>query len=363
MIQKKTIQIPDTKRLLVCSDLHGNLTRFQNLLASIPYTCDDILIIVGDICEKGNNSLGLVRYLMTLAKQREVYITMGNCDTIYDDVCDETYADEEHEEQLRNYLLWRKHSLLNEMSEELHYTLDKTTNMKEWKALIRTHFAEELAFLNSFPLILETQDFYFAHAGLPHTNLATCTPQECLTTPSFLSQNTYVFDKTLIVGHWPVSLYHAHYMKLSPIFDREHHVIAIDGGNVIKKEGQINMLLIQKGKFSYTSMDELPTIIAQDAQQAKRGGKQIIYQDAQVYRIKEEDDCTLCEHVSSHYQCWIPTTYLYEQEGKWFCEDFSDYDLDVQPNDTLKLIIKTKKGCYVKKDSTCGWYYGHYQEI
>lgn len=361
MTHNKFVSLPENRRILVCSDLHGNLKRFQNLLISVQYSFDDILIIVGDICEKGDNSLGLVRFLMELSITHEVYITMGNCDTIYEDVADTIGDSREHDKQLLNYMLWRKHCILNEMSEELHYSIQQRMNMKEWKALIRKQFAKELDFLNQFPMILETEKYYFVHAGLCHTELLRCTPQECLTTPAFLEQNELVFDKTLIVGHWPVSLYHKHYMKLSPLFDHKHHIISIDGGNVIKREGQINMLILKQNDMQYTYMDELPVVIAKDRQLAIHKGFQITYQDAQVRILQDEGDCMLCEHVSSKHQCYIPSCYLYEQDGLWYSYDFSDYDLEVQSRDPLKMILQTTHGCYMKKDGICGWYYGTFE--
>lgn len=49
------------KRLIVMSDLHGKLNLFTTALQQANFTTDDILIIVGDICEKGEHSLELLR--------------------------------------------------------------------------------------------------------------------------------------------------------------------------------------------------------------------------------------------------------------------------------------------------------------
>ncbi len=55
--QVKHISIPETTRILVTSDIHGNLPFLKGLLARAEFTADDVLILVGDILEKGAQSL------------------------------------------------------------------------------------------------------------------------------------------------------------------------------------------------------------------------------------------------------------------------------------------------------------------
>ena len=61
MKQPKTtlvkLDIPKNKRILVTSDVHGNLKYLEKVLEKANFCDDDILIIVGDIVEKGTESL------------------------------------------------------------------------------------------------------------------------------------------------------------------------------------------------------------------------------------------------------------------------------------------------------------------
>ncbi|MDE7223137.1 MAG: metallophosphoesterase, partial [Acetatifactor sp.] len=68
------------QRLLVVSDIHGHLDRFIQLLRRMHYSGDDILVLVGDLIEKGPESLRVVQYVMDLARQHPVYVSMGNVD-------------------------------------------------------------------------------------------------------------------------------------------------------------------------------------------------------------------------------------------------------------------------------------------
>ncbi len=80
---KTTIQRIEAKpgqRLLVVSDIHGHLDRLIQLLRQMDYGGDDLLILVGDLIEKGPESLRVLQYVMDLAQRQPVYVSMGNVD-------------------------------------------------------------------------------------------------------------------------------------------------------------------------------------------------------------------------------------------------------------------------------------------
>ena len=68
------------RRILAVSDIHGNLPFFQHLLEKVSFSPDDILVLVGDMLEKGPDSLGLLHYIVQLCKTHTVYPLCGNCD-------------------------------------------------------------------------------------------------------------------------------------------------------------------------------------------------------------------------------------------------------------------------------------------
>ena len=68
------------RRIVAVSDIHGNLPFFLGLMDQIKLSPSDILILVGDILEKGQNSLDLLRHIMALSKTHTVYPLCGNCD-------------------------------------------------------------------------------------------------------------------------------------------------------------------------------------------------------------------------------------------------------------------------------------------
>ena len=68
------------RRILVTSDIHGHLDYLRKVLEMAAFSEEDLLIIVGDMIEKGNNSLGTVRYIMELCKKGNVIPLIGNVD-------------------------------------------------------------------------------------------------------------------------------------------------------------------------------------------------------------------------------------------------------------------------------------------
>jgi protein phosphatase len=73
----RKLEIPENKRVLVVSDIHGQDTLFGELLGKASYTPDDVLIILGDIIEKGKESLKTLRRIMELYKNGNVLPLIG----------------------------------------------------------------------------------------------------------------------------------------------------------------------------------------------------------------------------------------------------------------------------------------------
>ena len=78
----RPIDLPPGRRVLVISDIHGNLPLLKGVLRKAGFCKDDILIILGDIVERNAGSLDTLRYVMELCRDYTVYPVMGNCDSL-----------------------------------------------------------------------------------------------------------------------------------------------------------------------------------------------------------------------------------------------------------------------------------------
>ena len=55
---------------------------------------------------------------------------------------------------------------------------------------------------------------------------------------------------------------------------------------------------------------------------------------------------------------YILTSYLRRDGDRLWCEDSTDYRLPVEPGDRLSLVVRTSRGCLMKKNGVTGWYFG-----
>ena len=79
-VQIEHMEIERGKRILVTSDIHGHLSYLKKVLEKAHFSDEDILIIIGDIIEKGPESLKTLRYVMELCKRGNVIALLGNVD-------------------------------------------------------------------------------------------------------------------------------------------------------------------------------------------------------------------------------------------------------------------------------------------
>ena len=77
----KNVVFEEGKRIIVISDIHGDLSTFKKLLVKCNYDAEeDYLIILGDFLEKGTEILDTVHYVMELSQNERVFVLKGNCD-------------------------------------------------------------------------------------------------------------------------------------------------------------------------------------------------------------------------------------------------------------------------------------------
>ena len=181
----------------------------------------------------------------------------------------------------------------------------------------------------------------------------------------FLGQG-HSFDKWVIVGHWPVTLYHPDIQSAAPILLPGRRIASIDGGCVLKLDGQLNALILPQEDsqdFTWTAWDGLPTATALDGQEPSADPLNIRWGRSAVEVLERGEELSLCRHLETGRTLYILNQYLRTgPKGVW-CEDSTDYRLPVSPGDELTLVARTKTGFLCKKDGVTGWYYGRLSGI
>lgn len=366
-IQK--VDIDKNKRIIALSDIHGMDSYLEGVLQKVHYTTDDVLVIVGDVIEKGDESLKTVRRILELKeKNPHVYVTLGNVD--YDRL--ELFY-REGEQAGHDFVgtqqwtkkVWKRGFFLDVL-EEMQVDLAELSgeNISLIKERIRKEYARELSLFEEAPTILEMDNYIFVHGGIPTDKLEELKAEDMF---SFLKRETFLkeevaFQKYVVVGHWPTCLYSDEIDCMNPIFDYEKHIIAIDGGCALKYGAQLNALLIPSAdapveSVTYEIYDDLPVIEAKRNQEAKERTVTIRYFDSKVELLEDLENTAKVRHVSTGKEFFVPKSYLYGRDDKYYnCSDFSDAYPEIAEGDKLSVIEETTMGYIVKKHGVIGWY-------
>ena len=344
------------RRIIAVSDVHGNLDFFRGLLKQIRFSKADILVIVGDLLEKGPDSLALLREVMALSRTHTVYPLCGNCDGL---VARFFETDEMDQRFYSAYLPMHPESTIRQMAQEIGYS--DWQDLPGLRQALRDHYGAERAWLEAMPTILETEHLVFVHGGVPSVEgMERLNRWRCMKNDDFLGQG-HSFPKYVVVGHWPVTLYHPHIPSAHPILCRQRRIVSIDGGCVLKVDGQLNALILPdeaSEAFSWEYYDGLPVYTALDAQQPSADSVNIRWGRSDLELLEEGEELSLCRHLETGRKLWILNRYLRRSGDRLWCEDSTDYRLAVAPGDRLSLVAETKQGYLMKKDGVTGWYTG-----
>ena len=360
------------RRILVVSDVHGQLDYLRGLLDKVQFSERDYLIFDGDILEKGPRSLETLRFIMELSRAGNVFTVCGNCDN-WSDIYDRgtegglfSLPRQEMFEATRAYINEKPQAILHQMCREISFPVTPDMDMEAMAEALRGPFAAEFDFLRAMPTILDTPHYTFVHGGLPEGELSALDAYACMKNDSFLTQGRR-FDKWVVVGHWPVVLYGENITCANPVIDRGSRIVSIDGGCVLKDDGQLNALIIPEdgsGDFDFSYYDPFPVCTALDAQAASERSWYLRWGDNRVRVLEQGAEFCLCEHLRTGYRMDILTKYLTPLgDGVFSANDCTDYRLPVAPGDRLSVVERTSRGVLAKKNGVSGWYAGRLEEL
>ena len=348
------VTIGPGRRIVAISDVHGALDYLRGLLAKCALRDSDVLLFVGDLLEKGPDSLGTLRYVMELAQKREVHAVCGNCD-FWQNFCDLPDDPAQNAFYLQ-YLVGRNRGwgdgliaqMLREQGIEIGWKMDLTAA----KAAVRDNYGPELDFLRALPHIIETEDYVFVHGGLtPEKGAFACMKQDAYRAVA------KPHEKWTVVGHWPLVLYHQDITDARPIVDEDLKLISIDGGCVLKDDGQLNAFFLPD--MTWLSYDPFPTARVKTAQAANARHWYIRYGDNAVRILAEDGDFVLCRHERTGYEMWAPADHILSRDGdRATVNDVTDYRLPLAAGDEISVVRVTSRGIMCKKDGVSGWYDG-----
>jgi len=301
----KAIEIPKDKRAICISDIHGSLDLFKQLLDKVNYCGDDILILLGDLYTKAKGDQGhaTLKFIIELSQSKNVHVLRGNCDWVEDYL--------EH---------------------------------------------EEIKWLDGLPHIIESEKFVFVHGGISSNNLAEQEARACMKNDNFMEQGL-MFDKYVVVGHYPTVNYTHEVPCHNPIVNEKSRIIAIDGGCINIRSGQLNAFIISDEKFSYTYVDGFPTIQMEKAQAAKGGELNITWLDRFVEFVEYGEVFSTYRHLKTGKELDIPNSTVWKDALGNICSGGfgTDYFLPVNAGDEVSVVSKFGNRIFAKVNGTVGW--------
>ena len=353
------LSLPRGRRIIAISDIHGNLPYLEGLLAKLRFSEDDILFILGDFVEKGPRSLDTLRYIIRLSETYTVHTLCGNCD-IWAPLFDGEMG--AGAETVLPYMERKPQSLARQMCEELGIDFSPGMDYEPMRSRLLEHYAREFDFLRRLPTVIETGDYVFVHGGIP---------REKGDAWKYMKFDRFMHraapqEKWTIVGHWPVMLYHEDRVEANPVFDHDRKIISIDGGCVLKDDGQLNALIIPGSgsfDFSFIPYDPFPTARVLSSQEPSEKSWYIRWGDAEVEVLERGEEFSRCRHRRTGYEMDILTKYLYGDGPVCDVNDCTDYVLPLSPGDTVSIVEETGRGYFVKHNGVSGWYFGELERL
>ena len=201
------------------------------------------LIVLGDLFDRGSETVKVLEYLYDLSKQKKATIILGNHDVFLLD-----FLEKKFERTFFNI----KHNGFGKTLEHLSGITPKEENLEELEIKISSRFPFLKEWLESFPLFLEMGDYIFVHGGIDGNMLDWRTMSS---RRDFVWGREYnlprVQDKIVVAGHHRVATirkktedYHLLFLHSPELFDilYEEGKILID--RFVEISNEINVLIL-----------------------------------------------------------------------------------------------------------------------
>jgi hypothetical protein len=342
-------------REIAISDLHGNLDLYETLLKKISYQPGkDRLILLGDLVEKGTQNLALLRRIMKQCEEENVFCLMGNCDFTAKNVL---YS--YRMEYIRSILLQRKNSLIHEMAAQIGLpSLDEKTDVSSYFAALRKAYLKELSFLNDLPHVIVTPERYYTHAGLVSEQDFGSDMRYAMTLSFFMNQDVS-FSKPVVCGHLPVTEYDRAIANFEPKYSVSKNIYSIDGGNMVKKSGQLNALIFQANHVSSDSADHLPeAFVQEDVSPFNPSPLFLTWAQGKVEILKKREPQTLVFSSWLNRSFWVENEFLVQKkDGSYMATDYTNYEMPLKKGERVKLVFAYQNKYQIKKNNRLGWTY------
>ncbi|GGH78435.1 serine/threonine protein phosphatase 1 [Pullulanibacillus pueri] len=224
------------KRMLVISDIHGEIYKFERLLEETSYDpAQDQLILLGDYVDRGPSPKAVIEKVMALKAQGAILLK-GN----HEDMMEKAFQDKQ---RLKHWFRNGGQETLKSYGYEVPEVHDLDQLVASSYPLKKTEtLAKHLEFIHQLDHYYETEDFIFVHGGVHPTTPINETDPYLLMWIRDEFHHGYNGEKPVVFGHTPTDHFHDGF----GVFFATNNIIGIDGGCVYG--GQLNALELPSKK-------------------------------------------------------------------------------------------------------------------
>lgn len=240
------------RRVYVISDLHGYYDLFIKLLEKISFSEFDLLYIIGDVCDRGPDSLKILFYIQ---EHDNIILIKGNHEYMMQEALYYGVYYDDIDYPSKAFKLWIANGG-NTTMENIREYLQKDKLKHEDYRVVRSAFLKNLyEYLNNLPEYIEIkvndQSYVLVHAGI---DVKRPLDKQDLDTLLWIREGFYLqrgdLTKIYIFGHTPTALLNKDYSFNIWLDEVHHNKIGIDGGLACGTVGQLNCLCLNDGQIT-----------------------------------------------------------------------------------------------------------------
>ena len=242
------------KRIFVISDLHGQFVLLQLLLERIQFNDNDELFILGDIMDRGPNSIDIYYFVKCMPN---IHMIKGNHEIMMRQSMKAALKYNDLDSERSNpYRLWRQNGALGTVNSIREYLQKDAIPYSEYFDLKQLFIKELIEFIDSLPSYIELdfqgKHYILVHAGVdPEAENIADVDEDLL---AWIREYFYLSecnpDVTYIFGHTPCCFLNDD-KSFDVWYDPDYHnKIGIDGGLAVGDKGQLNCLCLTTGEVT-----------------------------------------------------------------------------------------------------------------
>lgn len=240
------------RSVYVISDLHGYYDLFMKLLDKISFNEYDLLYILGDVCDRGPDSLKILFYIQ---EHDNIILLKGNHEYMMQEALYYGVYYDDFDYPSRAFNLWLANGGDTTMENIRCYLQKDKIRYEDYRA-IRSAFLKNLyEYLNNLPEYLQievnNQTYILVHAGV---DVKIPLEKQDINTLLWIREDFYFqrgdLTKIYIFGHTPTALLNRDHSFNIWLDEIHHNKIGIDGGLACGTVGQLNCLCLNDGQIT-----------------------------------------------------------------------------------------------------------------